>query len=71
LLKRNLDITRITNIIKVYNNVLNNTICVKSSFLREKPLNAESAVWGRFPDSVGESPHLSGARGVSRALMFK
>jgi len=26
--------------------------------------DAESASWGRFPESVGECPHLSGARGV-------
>jgi hypothetical protein len=35
---------------------------------RTEPPDAESAVWGRSPESVGESPHLSGARGVGRVL---
>jgi hypothetical protein len=30
--------------------------------------SAETAVWGRFPESVGESPHLSVARGVGPVL---
>jgi len=30
---------------------------------RTKPPDAESAVWGRFPESAGKAPHLSGARG--------
>jgi len=34
---------------------------------REKPPGAESAVWGRFPESAAGRPHLSGARGVGRA----
>jgi hypothetical protein len=33
---------------------------------RTKLPDAESAVWGRFPASVGECPHLSGARGVGQ-----
>jgi len=40
----------------------------KGGIWRTKPPDAESAVWGRFPESVGESPHLSGARGVSPFL---
>jgi len=36
----------------------------KGGIWRKKPPDAESAVWGRFPESVGECPHLSGARGV-------
>ena len=35
---------------------------------REKPPDAESAVWGRFPESAGSRPHLSGARGVRLGL---
>jgi len=35
---------------------------------RTKPPDAESAVWGRDPESVGERPHLSGARGVGQVL---
>jgi hypothetical protein len=34
----------------------------------KKPPDAESAVWGRDPESVGDSPHLSGARGVGRVF---
>ena len=30
--------------------------------------DAKSAVWGRFPESAGKAPHLSGARGVSPFL---
>jgi hypothetical protein len=35
---------------------------------RTKLPDAESAVWGRYPESVGECPHLSGARGVGLLL---
>jgi len=35
---------------------------------RTKPPDAESAVWGRFPESAGKRPHLSGARGVGHFL---
>ena len=38
----------------------------KGGTWREKPPDAESAVWSRDPESVGECPHLSGARGVGR-----
>jgi hypothetical protein len=31
-----------------------------------KPPGAESADWGRLPESAGKAPHLSGARGVRR-----
>ncbi len=40
----------------------------KGGMWREKLPDAESASWGRFPESVGESPHLSGARGVGLLL---
>jgi hypothetical protein len=36
--------------------------------LAGKPPDAESAFWGRDPESAGKAPHLSGARGVGRAL---
>jgi len=36
----------------------------KRGIWRAKPPDAESAAWGRLPESVGECPHLSGARGV-------
>lgn len=36
--------------------------------VRYKRTLAESADWGRFPESVGDNPHLSGARGVGRSL---
>jgi len=42
----------------------------KGGMWRKKPPDAESAVWGRFPESVGDSPHLSGARGVGRAMIL-
>ena len=40
----------------------------KGGIWRRKPPDAESAVWGRFPESAGERPHLSGARGVGRVF---
>jgi len=40
----------------------------KGGIWRRKPPDAESASWGRFPESVGECPHLSGARGVGQIL---
>jgi hypothetical protein len=40
----------------------------KRGIWREKPPDAESAVWGRFLASAGKCPHLSGARGVGRWL---
>ena len=40
----------------------------KGGTRREKLPAAESAVGGRFLESVGECPHLSGARGVG--LLF-
>jgi hypothetical protein len=40
----------------------------KRGIWRKKPPDAESAAWGRSPESVGECPHLSGARGVGRVL---
>jgi hypothetical protein len=36
----------------------------KGGIWQTKPPDAESASWGRYPESVGECPHLSGARGV-------
>jgi len=36
----------------------------KGGSWREKPPDAESASWGRFPESAANGPHLSGARGV-------
>ena len=33
----------------------------KGRIWRKKPPDAESAVWGCFSESVGESPHLSDA----------
>jgi hypothetical protein len=33
----------------------------KGGIWREKPPDAESASWGRFPESAGIRPHLSGA----------
>ena len=36
----------------------------KRGMWRTKPPDAESAFWGRFPESAANSPHLSGARGV-------
>jgi len=38
---------------------------------RIKPPDAESAFWGRDPESAAERPHLSGARGVGRILKMK
>ena len=43
----------------------------KGGTWRTKPPDAESAFWGRFPESVGDSPHLSGARGVGRGFTGK
>jgi hypothetical protein len=40
----------------------------KGGIWREKLPDAESAVWGRDFESVGDSPHLSGARGVGQVL---
>jgi hypothetical protein len=40
----------------------------KRGVWREKPPDAESAVWGRFLESAGKAPHLSGARGVGQVL---
>ena len=40
----------------------------KSGIWRTKPPDAESAAWGRFPESAAERPHLSGARGVGPLL---
>ena len=40
----------------------------KGGIWRTKPPDAESAVWGRDRESVGECPHLSGARGVGPVL---
>ena len=37
----------------------------KGGIWRAKPPDAESAVGNVFSESVGESPHLSGARGVT------
>ena len=42
----------------------------KGGIWREKPPDAESAVWGRYPESAGECPHLSGARGVGPLSEF-
>jgi len=38
----------------------------KGGTWRKKPPDAESASWGRFPESAGNAPHLSGARGVGQ-----
>jgi hypothetical protein len=38
----------------------------KGGMWRTKPPDAESASWGRFPESAAERPHLSGARGVTK-----
>ena len=40
----------------------------KRGMWRKKPPDAESAVWGRFPESAANGPHLSGARGVGQIL---
>ena len=40
----------------------------KGGTWRRKPPDAESASWGCFLESVGERPHLSGARGVGPVL---
>jgi hypothetical protein len=40
----------------------------KRGMWQKKPPEAESAVWGHFPESAGECPHLSGARGVGQIL---
>ena len=42
----------------------------KGGIWRTKPPDAESAV-GLNPESVGESPHLSAARGVSLLFIWK
>ncbi len=42
----------------------------KGGIWRTKPPDAESAVWGRFPASAANGPHLSGARGVSHVLIL-
>jgi hypothetical protein len=34
----------------------------------KKPPDAESASWGRLPESAAERPHLSGARDVGQVL---
>ena len=39
----------------------------KGGIWRTKPPDAESAVGAADPESVGERPHLSGARGVGRS----
>jgi hypothetical protein len=31
----------------------------KGGVWQKKPPDAESAVWGRFPESAGKAPHLS------------
>jgi hypothetical protein len=38
----------------------------KGGIWQTKPPDAESASWGCFPESAGNRPHLSGARGVSQ-----
>jgi hypothetical protein len=39
--------------------------------LADKATRRRIRRWGLNPESVGECPHLSGARGVSRALAFR
>ena len=51
-----------------YGSVLTAGVTGKRGNWRTKPPDAESAVWGRFLESVGECPHLSGARGVGPVL---
>ena len=36
--------------------------------LADKATRRRIRRWGRIPESVGECPHLSGARGVGRAF---
>jgi hypothetical protein len=35
-----------------------------------KPPDAKPAVWGRFPESVGKTPHLSDSRDVRLLITF-
>jgi hypothetical protein len=42
----------------------------KGGMWQKKPPDAESASWGRFPESAGKAPHLSGARGVGQFLTY-
>jgi len=51
-------------------NCLTAGVTVKGGIWRTKPPDAESAVWGRFLESAGKTPHLSGARGVGLRFLI-